>query len=521
MQEQLRAELERLARVGWLKGRPDEFPSLFLSMRLEDRASSPEAMVLLRVALAGFISDAGARSGAATQRLLEAARDPNLKKKLQAKGGAAERYFAAGSDLLLISDATKGAKPWSDYVMSLAANRLGIGLSAMRPKGSRGRIWSVLDFLSSELSMATSGAPPEDSGPSEPETLRFARDIEIRFRLDPSTGLRAELRGLVTGVNPRGGVVFLRLRDATGSVQLVAEKKSLTRVWDRVRKIRPKDLVQVEGRVEKTKANVLSVSIDDLRLVPSSGVRPERQMQDADRDALSMQFFLARLREQAVSYLETAGFVEFEPKYIALPSDEPGIEALRVVFPGFGASASLAPSPGPQLLGAILVTGSPKVFCVSRCFSAEVRDGYTSAESLIVCARELEASLQDMCALAEGAMRHAFSDYTTMPSPVDPSWLGEQEWPTRHISSFVPAAAVEAPEIQTAESPPIRGSPSIRAASAFRICWPPDVIAAEGHVELVDEAFRVGGVTLHLERMATLLGGIAPLRLRKEAAQNE
>src|SRR5206468_4900984 len=101
---------------------------------------------------------------------------------------------------------------------------------------------------------------------------------------------------------------------------------------------------------------------------------------------------------------------EFEPAYLFAGVPRGDVEALTILYPGWGSSSYLAPSPSPQLLGALLTTAHTKVFSLARCFTASIRDGYTSAEELALFAYTLGVGIDDLITLAERFLKRLFTD---------------------------------------------------------------------------------------------------------------
>lgn len=382
------------------------------------------------------------------------------------------------------------------------------------------RNWEQEAGLSVPTKSWTTEVPLFPEGEPDSGVLTHARDVEICYRLMPEKTVIAELRGLVTRTTSRGALIFIRLLDATGSIQLVCDRSVLPHeTWELVRKVRPLDRVRVRGRVGLTERKTLSIFVELIEEFLPRTIS-DRDVLDADQRGLTTQFFLARIRLRATHYFREASFEEFEPSYLSASLEESRVEPLRVVFPGFGANAYLVPSPAMQLWEAVLITANPKVFCVSRCFSAAIRDGYTSAESMILCARQLGASLEGMCELAENAVKTIFGHFTTMPNTLQ-AWLGPQSWPIKKCQLASIEVAVKSPEIHILEIPRNPTGRMPNDMSMFRICWPPpgssvvgNVVVAEGHVASVEENIVMGGITLHLERMVPVLRDVTLRRLR-------
>lgn len=352
---------------------------------------------------------------------------------------------------------------------------------------------------------------------SDFDVLTQVRDVETVYRLHSGSRLRCRLSGMITRVNRRGGICFFRFRDATGSIQVVVERSSCDlETWGLVAVLKLMDRVLVFGDIALTRPphNVLSVFLRECKLlIPRRAADRVDNLDPAER-GLTAQVFLARLRKQATGFFEEHEYVELEPSFLASYAPSTSIEPLRVVFPGYGADALLAPSPAMQLMEALLLTGYSKLFSVSRCFSAVVRDGYTSAESLILSALILGADLQEVLRTIQDAVTTIFKHFTTVPIIVEDDWLNltpwnrqDGEWSESKRSVHVPTIQVDHGNCGDSSTVAVQGPP-------FRVVWPPDIVVVEGGQQLLDERIRICAYTLHLERMVSVLRDVNLYRLR-------
>lgn len=352
--------------------------------------------------------------------------------------------------------------------------------------------------------MDSQASPTEES---KPLTLTQSRDLYSYYRIAPTRPLTAELKGMVGDMIDRGGVVIIRLIDATGQIRIEFQKTDFqSHLWKQVGAIKKLDRINVKGRV-LIKDDKPVVSAQTFKIFLRKDEGPSK-VSDFDQDVLATQFLLARVKSRAIAHFQSMNFEEFEPSVLSFSRGKTEIEPLGVVFSGYGAPAYLIPSPAAQLREALIVAPSEKVFCVSRCFSASIRDGYTSAESLILCASKLNATIGEMATLAEEAIKRIFSHFTTMPQVVKQAWLGSTVWPRKEYKALTTDPQVSSPEIH------VQKTDKVPLQAILRICWPPTFIAAEGHIESLKEDISIGGVTIHLERMIPILRQVILRRLR-------
>ncbi len=331
----------------------------------------------------------------------------------------------------------------------------------------------------------------------------YARHVEVYSSLFPDEELSAVLTGLVVHVKSSRDRRLFHLHDASGSVliEFLRERFPRDDKWALVRKIGVQDRLRVSGSVTRTEQGGLAVSVSSIdkylpRPQPADSIIPEAAL----HGGMPRRYFLAQLRQRATSFFAAEGFHQFEAEYLqpGMPEGPLRVRSLGAFFQGYGPPATLAPSPVPLLRELLFVTSTPRVFTIARCFSAAVRDGFTSAESLILCALELGVPRDQLVDRAERALRALLGDPgVTLPS-VRP-WLEIKEWNRQNCGPTKVPSEIDAPEVHFVEHLPPNNS------RAFRIVWPPNVSVAEGHVESLDEAVTLGGFTLHLQRIARVL----------------
>jgi aspartyl/asparaginyl-tRNA synthetase len=361
--------------------------------------------------------------------------------------------------------------------------------------------------------MSSDSIPEAESAKTDSRFFRHARDVVVHCRSNADSACAAEIRGLVIKKTLIGKIVFLTVVDATGSIQVVCNKGSLDETtWTVVQNMKTRCRILAAGKVAKTRAGELSVFAESLSVVISPDRGLTHLADSFQHFGLTGRFFLARLRRRATDFFVKEGYEEYEPNFLTPVPDDSHIKPLSVVFQGWGNPAYLNTAPISQLLESVLVTGSPKVFSVGRCFSDAVRDGFTSAESMIACAVELDASSDLLLSLSIRAVQYVFNDITTMPQEVN---LNLEEWAREEIALENVDHSVTQPTIQIVRVPSDETLPRGPLSAVFRLVLPPDIAVAEGHCQELEGDTSVGGVTLHLERMLKLIKEVVLSRLRK------
>jgi lysyl-tRNA synthetase class II len=342
--------------------------------------------------------------------------------------------------------------------------------------------------------------------------LTSVRDIKIYHDLDPSAMIRAKLQGIVTRVDARGGIIFFKLYDGTDSIQLIANRDNFDEAtWESIRSIKRLMRLSIDSSVGTSRSGVISIILQSLPIqTPEFNVDllPDKLTEPR---TIESQIFLARLRSQASKFFADKDFVELETNFISASWEVTGLYPLRVDYPGFGGPAYLVPSPSPQLLRALVVTGKPKMFSISRCFTTSYRDSSSSYQSLTLCAKEIGGTFDQIINVGVEAIRTILSDIATRP--LDASFLTDS-WPSVELS-WPPrptALKITNPQIHIFKEFPNDKVLLNREINLFRICWPPDFILAEGATEILESSVMLNSLTLHIERMVLLVQSDPSLR---------
>ncbi len=194
------------------------------------------------------------------------------------------------------------------------------------------------------------------------------------------------LMGHAQTIREQSAVVFIVLREITGTVQCVIERGTMA--WDVVKQITTESVISVTGTVVKTKSTesgfeihvseIKILSLAEATPIPvtqkgSAEVTPEKS-QDwrflslrSPRGATIMRAFSA-MTAGYHEYLSKQGFIEIQtPKIMATPS-ESRAELFKLEY--FGQTAYLAQS--PQLFKQMAIaSGLERVFEVAPAFRAD------------------------------------------------------------------------------------------------------------------------------------------------------
>lgn len=341
--------------------------------------------------------------------------------------------------------------------------------------------------------------------------LRSAHAIRHFAAIVPSQSARADLRGVIIARRKAKTAIFFDLSDTTQSVQLIVSAASDPDLFSQALTLQVADRVHVSGVLTRTQAGVLTVAIDRIDLlIPRRALSDRDLLANLSKRDISPRFLLARLGKLAQDLFEAREFLQFSPHYISTRIKGVGVEPLDVVFPGWGATTSLVPSPLPQLLEAAVLSGTPRVFSACRLFSRTIRDGFTSSEAYSVCAVSLEHDLTALMALASEAVIRVLEPF--LVDPATRSYLDPAAWFTRTAVVSEVTGRVEQPTQIVYENRALLSGDV--GSQAFRVLWPPDVSVVEGHVAHLDGVIPFGVLTVHLERVVRILYGATLRRIR-------
>jgi hypothetical protein len=346
--------------------------------------------------------------------------------------------------------------------------------------------------------------------------LKQCRDVQSYLALEGTTAAEAELTGLITAVRPIGRICFFTLRDVTGVVQLSASRDQLSDdAWNAVTGLRTGNLVTAVGTVGRSKRGEPSILLEDAPIVRETVLDSPISGAQVDYPHVGTQIFVARLRNRASEFLRDAGYLEIEPKLISADWRTEGVEPLELVYPGFGASAYLAPTPATQLIDALIATGSAAVFAQSRCFSTTYRDEKSSHESVIVAARAVGIGPDEHYRRIQECVAFTFGELQTLPQA---GLFPTDQWRQRMVDAPLSgdrSEHVKEPTLVVYRSPNI--GPSAGGITVLELCrlvWPPRRTIAEGSRELLDNGLAFASMVIHIERMASLLRDVPFRHLR-------
>jgi hypothetical protein len=342
--------------------------------------------------------------------------------------------------------------------------------------------------------------------------LSSVRDIKLYYISDAEVKIYAKLQGIITRADPHGKIIFFRLFDGTDTIQLIADRGDFSEEdWLIIRSIKKSNRISVDASVGISSNGTISLFLKTIPIQTTEVNLDKLQEVNTEPGTISSQIFLARLRTQATNFFVDQDFIEIEPNFVSASWESTGLEALKVDYPGFGGPAYLVPSPSPQILRALILTGKQRIFSISRCFTTSFRDSASSYQSLILCAKEIGVSLDRMINLSIEAIRKILGDVSTRPEGtifLNSQWpIVELSWPPKATNLLLTSPIIHV--FKNFDSDLIL---SKRNILLFRAIWPPDFVLAEGSVEFLGENVSIGSLTLHIERMLFLIKADSTIR---------
>ncbi len=225
---------------------------------------------------------------------------------------------------------------------------------------------------------------------AEPYGARFdgsepAEDIKARY-LEDTESQRACAAGRIVLLRDIGKLIFITLRDSSGTIQLGLSKKLLAEQWELVKLLELADIIGAEGQLGKTKTGEITIWAESVTLLSKSLLPPPEKFHGlADVDLRYrqryvdlwanpevMQLFMKRsaMIASVRSFLQDRGFCEVETPM--MQSIAGGAAAKPFITHHNSLNMDLYLRIAPELfLKRLLVGGMEKVFEINRNFRNE------------------------------------------------------------------------------------------------------------------------------------------------------
>ena len=212
-----------------------------------------------------------------------------------------------------------------------------------------------------------------------------ADDIKSRFKEDDDSQ-RAKCAGRIVLLRDIGKLIFMTLRDSSGTIQVGLSKKLMEKQWSLTKLLELGDIIGAEGKLGKTKTGEITVWTEEVTLLGKSLCQPPEKFHGlADIDLRYRQRYvdlwanpevMERFKKRSAiissvrDFLKQKGFLEVETPMMQTIAG--GAAARPFVTHHNSLDLELFLRIAPELfLKRLLVGGMEKVFEINRNFRNE------------------------------------------------------------------------------------------------------------------------------------------------------
>lgn len=252
------------------------------------------------------------------------------------------------------------------------------------------------------------------------EETEPASSVRARY-IENQEGQKARCAGRIVLLRDIGKLIFITLRDFSGTIQLGLSVKLLEKQWDLIKRLELGDLIGAEGQLGRTKTGELTIWTEKLTVLSKALLPPPEKFHGlADVDMRYrqryvdlwanpevMERFLARsaMLSSIRSFLCNRDFVEVEtPMMQAIAG---GAAARPFITHHNTLDMDLYLRIAPELfLKRLLVGGMEKVFEINRNFRNEGLSARHNPEFTMMELYQAYADYHDMMELTESLVCH-------------------------------------------------------------------------------------------------------------------
>src|SRR5579871_6076236 len=247
-------------------------------------------------------------------------------------------------------------------------------------------------------------------------------------------GQNVTLTGWVHVRRDLGGIVFIELRDRTGTSQIVFDPQHNKPSWELAQSLRSEFVIAIEGAVRKRPAGTenvkmptgeVEVLVHQLDLLNPSETPPfqidesggaqagedlrlQYRYLDLRRPAMARNLVLRHRTAKAVrDYFDTNGFLEVETPILFKSTPEGAREYLVPSRVNPGKFFALPQSP-QQFKQMLMVAGVDRYFQIAKCFRGEDLRADRQPEFTQIDVEMSFITVAGITAIAEGMMASAF-----------------------------------------------------------------------------------------------------------------
>jgi len=322
-----------------------------------------------------------------------------------------------------------------------------------------------------------------------------ARDAGGKYdaaRVEPAP---FRVAGRILFLRSFGGVIFIRLRDRTGELQLYCEQGAL-KDWERIEELDLGDFVEARGTAMATQKGELSIRAESLRLL-SKAYRPlptktsfkdvesRYRMRYVDLVANPPVAAVFRARTAVVSalreFFDARGFLEVETP--SMHTIIGGAAAKPFTTHHNALDMQLFMRIAPELyLKRLVVGGFERVYEIARCYRNEGLSTRHNPEFSMLEFYQAYATYETIMDSTEEMLRHVDARLAARMPEEHAAWAAQRTWSFERFVRVPMAEAIrraleaaglpaEVPERITADDAPIKEWAKTAKAKGREIDW--------------------------------------------------
>lgn len=309
--------------------------------------------------------------------------------------------------------------------------------------------------------------------------------------------------GAVVAVRKSKLTVFFDLRYLNGLFQIAAERSSVSDAeWSSIRSIRQGDRMYAEGIIRRTLSGALTLFVSKPPLAVETFISDTLAATRHDFRSIAARLVIAELRVAAESFFNGMGYTRVDTRVVSASwprNSETSVHPVQVYYVGFGDPVYLAPSPSPQLVDALIISGAPGVYASTSSFTTSYRQPTDAVETAIVAAKTLDIDLEELGGMCVGLMSHV--QEAVFPDQSSPT--ARPGWDTKRFS--LPGDSpqqVDVPrELWVMD---VESGPEVSGSRVIAL-WYERCLAIEASAEQVAEDAYLSTLVFHPERLLAAL----------------